>query len=268
MNKELIMKSDVLDIIFEKRNKAYGAYTLRKFYSNRLAKSLGLMLAAVVILSAFTFLPKKKIEEDRSMYVTRPVSILHEPEKKKEVEKPKAAQNSKPQQMVQHFNMPIIVDIKTPVEAIKPINDSAIFAKGPDILGKGPIIVQPVDPGPGTIVTPEPVKPAFDKTQAIFSPEFMPEFPGGMDALHRFLERNLTNPKDLEDGNPVSVKVQFVVGFDGKLQRFQIIEDGGEAFNKEVIRVLKKMPDWKPGKSSGQNVSVYCTIPVKFVVSE
>ena len=62
----------------------------------------------------------------------------------------------------------------------------------------------------------------------------------------------------------MSVKVTFVVGYEGKLKGFKITEDGGEVFNKEVIRVLKKMPDWIPGKANGENVSVYYTIPVKF----
>ncbi len=93
----------------------------------------------------------------------------------------------------------------------------------------------------------------------------MPEFPGGMNALRRFLERNLNNPRDLEENETVSVKVRFVVGFDGKLKSFETIQDGGEEFNKEVMRVLKKMPDWVPGKTQGQNISVYYTIPVKFV---
>ena len=44
--------------------------------------------------------------------------------------------------------------------------------------------------------------------------------------------------------------------------------DGGEAFNKEVVRVLKKMPDWIPGKAKGENVPVYYTIPVKFVMTD
>ena len=87
----------------------------------------------------------------------------------------------------------------------------------------------------------------------------------GQVALKNFLERNLHNPKEMEEGEAVSVKINFVVGYDGKLQSFVTIEDGGEEFNKEVVRVLKKMPDWIPGKSKGQNVSVYYTIPVKFI---
>ena len=58
-----------------------------------------------------------------------------------------------------------------------------------------------------------------------------------------------------------------MVGYDGVLKGFETVEDGGKAFNQEVIRVLKKMPTWIPGKTSGENVSVYYTIPVKFVSS-
>ena len=68
----------------------------------------------------------------------------------------------------------------------------------------------------------------------------------------------------MEEGESVSVKVNFVIGYNGKLQHFVTVQDGGEEFNKEVIRVLKKMPDWIPGKAKGENVSVYYTIPVKF----
>ena len=93
----------------------------------------------------------------------------------------------------------------------------------------------------------------------------MPSYPGGMDALKRFLQKNLTNPRDLEEGEMVSVKIRFVVGYDGKLKSFTTVQDGGEEFNKEVVRVLKKMPEWVPGKTKGQNVSVYYVIPVKFV---
>jgi hypothetical protein len=58
------------------------------------------------------------------------------------------------------------------------------------------------------------------------------------------------------------------VGYDGKLKKFEVQQDGGKVFNEEVIRVLKKMPDWIPGKTKGENVSVYYAIPVKFLATE
>ena len=72
----------------------------------------------------------------------------------------------------------------------------------------------------------------------------------------------------MEQGEMVAVHVKFVVGYDEKLQKFTVVKDGGNIFNNEVIRVLKKMPEWIPGKSKGQNVAVYFTIPIKFVPAD
>ena len=93
-------------------------------------------------------------------------------------------------------------------------------------------------------------------------------FPGGEKELIRFLQRNLHSPKGLEEDEAVHVKIKFVVGFDGNLQSFTVLQDGGEDFNMEVIRVLKKMPKWNPGKKGGRNVPVYHILPVKFTAAE
>ena len=98
--------------------------------------------------------------------------------------------------------------------------------------------------------------------------DVLPAYPGGMDALARFLKKNLQTPDELQNDETVSVRIKFVVGYNGKLQRFIAEQQGREIYNKEVIRVLKKMPDWIPGKAKGENVSVYYAIPVKFVISD
>ena len=108
------------------------------------------------------------------------------------------------------------------------------------------------------------VKPLRSEPVESTEVEVMPSFPGGTEALLNFLRRHLDNPEPMNSGESVTVKARFVVGYDGKLQGFRIIQDGGDVFNKEVMRVLKKMPDWVPGKAKGENVSVYYTIPVKF----
>ena len=72
----------------------------------------------------------------------------------------------------------------------------------------------------------------------------------------------------MEDGELVKVVVQVTVGYDGKFKSFDVTQDGGEEFNKEVIRVLKKMPAWIPGKSNGRDVATYMQIPIKFVPAD
>ena len=66
MNSEMILKTDILDILFEKRNKLYGAYTLRKFYPDRVKTSLLIMLGLVLIFCVFAFIPKNA--KDRLFY--------------------------------------------------------------------------------------------------------------------------------------------------------------------------------------------------------
>ncbi len=272
MKTELILQSDVLDIVFENRNKAYGAYDLRKFYNNRLIKSMAAMLAAVIILSAFTFLPDKKKE----VYKVGPEIVMGSAtnlptEKPKEPEKNKSeAQKPKQKPATDVLTTPKIVDNKTPTAPISALRDSALIGKAPETGEPGtPATVVPAGTGVGVGGTgegpgkPEPEAP-INVNVPMESPDFMPEFPGGMKALKKFLERHLTTPRELEEGEMISVKIKFVVGYDGKLKSFETMEDGGEEFNKEVIRVLKKMPEWTPGKARGQNVSVYYTIPVKF----
>ena len=78
----------------------------------------------------------------------------------------------------------------------------------------------------------------------------------------------LQTPDELEGGQSVSVRVKFVVDYTGKLKSFVTVQDGGDAYNNEVVRVLRKMPDWVPGKTKGENVSVYYVIPVRFETND
>lgn len=271
MKTELILKSDVLDIIFEHRNKLYGAYNLRKFYSNRLMKSVGIMLGIVTLLSAFTFIsPKKSVAEEAELETAR--YTLTPPEKKAEIKEKKSPPAAAVQKAVDSkrfiSKIAITKDSVPPIESIKPndlISDVTIDAPDGEV---GPIVGKlPIGEGGDAGTGKKNEEATVDIYTPTFAPEIMPSFPGGLEGLRKFLQKNLTNPRDLEDGEAISVKMRFVVGYDGKLKSFETIEDGGQEFNKEVIRVLKKMPEWIPGKSRGQNVSVYYTIPVKFISS-
>jgi periplasmic protein TonB len=275
MKTENILKSDLLDLIFEKRNKAYGAYDLRKFYNRRLVKSIGLTVGAVGILSAFTFLPTRKTVLDKTFVETE---WAHIPEYKAEPEKPKA--EPLPKEPVKEvktnetkFTKEIVIVKKTDSsDVINEIKEHVNIGSVTHIDPGTPLIAVvvpagtptggPVPTGTGTGI------PKTDITIPVSDPEVMPSYPGGIEALRRFLSKNLTNPEDLEQGQSVNVKIRFVVNYDGNLQSFVTAQDGGEAFNKEVVRVLKKMPQWVPGKTNGQNVAVYYTIPVKFMPYE
>lgn len=268
MNSESIMNSDILDIVFEKRNKLYGAYTLRKFYNNRLIKSLGITIGAVTFLSAFTFFPERKRDIiPVGDYVMGKLPEQKINERKKEVQPSAKALHTTQKKWL----VPVIVDNKFKTDSLNDIKPIDIIGTVNIVVGKEGVPLIIGEPGTGEAIGGDASGPSpalVDKTIPVDNPEIEPAYPGGINALRKFLERNLVNPKDMEEGEMVSVDVKFVVGFDGKLQQFTVVKDGGDMFNKEVIRVLKKMPEWIPGKSRGENVAVNFTIPIKFVPAD
>ena len=273
MNSNMILKSDILDIIFEKRNKVYGAYTLRKFYPDRLKLSLVLMFIAVLVFSGFTLIPDKKSSTERLVYMPpepgwREIDETpEEPEKKKEAPKPEtkpAAKATPANEKAFTKNIVVVAKgVKTDsIATLLPtdvISTKTVFSSNP---GKPQVAPVKDETAGGTGKAPV----AIDKTtpQDGEAVDVMPAYPGGMEALRRFLQKHLEAPEELENGQQVSVRVKFVVDYTGKLKSFVTVLDGGEAYNNEVVRVLKKMPDWIPGKTRGENVSVYYVIPVKF----
>ncbi len=95
----------------------------------------------------------------------------------------------------------------------------------------------------------------------------MPEFPGGIEKLMEYLANNIKYPKKAKK-NKVQGKVfvNFIVEKDGSISNIKILKGIGYGCNEEVIRVLKKMPKWKPGKHNGKPVRVIFNLPVKFTL--
>lgn len=95
----------------------------------------------------------------------------------------------------------------------------------------------------------------------------MPEFDGGIQGLYKFINENLKYPEyERDNGITGTVYVQFIVSTEGKVLRPTILKSvsGSRTFDKEVLRVINKMPDWTPGEQNGKKVNVYFSLPVKF----
>lgn len=259
------MQADVLDIIFEHKNKAFGAYTLRKYYNKRLLLSLGINIVFMAFLSIMllTQKPEKNLKAAiEDLYPTKLIPIPAEPVAPAPPGTPnKKAQLNAERPMKQTSGLrsegPPVVSNATPMH----VNFSS--QTGPGILPSdsgsldNPPAGLPMAEGNGNAIV--------DVPEVL---EVLPSYPGGLAALKKFLEKNLVSPAEMEPGEEVVVKVRFIVGYDGKLKSFDFVEEGGEVFNTEVIRVLKRMPDWIPGKSNGRNVSAYHIMPVKFVAPD
>lgn len=96
--------------------------------------------------------------------------------------------------------------------------------------------------------------------------ESMPEFPGGQQALFKYLGDNVKYPVIAqENGIQGRVICQFVVNKDGSIVDIEVVRSGGDpSLDKEAVRVIKSMPKWKPGKQRGKPVRVKFTLPVNF----
>ena len=274
MKTDSILQADVLDIIFENRNKAYGAYALRKYYNSRLYKAMGITFFAAAIICAFSFFQKHPVEnilivedhEFRNPPANKDIKAKNPAEKQK-AEKPATPKVKAAMQVLPNsFRITLDTNVTEMPDFIEGVAIGRETVSG--LAGNGVPVTPNNNEGNAATLNPDVSTVPVDNATPLNTAEVMPAYPGGMDALRKFLEKNLTNPQDLSEGETISVKIKFVVGYDGKLKGFQIAQDGGSAFNEEVIRVLKKMPYWIPGKTKGENVSVYFTIPVKFTTSE
>ncbi|MFZ4059104.1 MAG: energy transducer TonB [Ferruginibacter sp.] len=266
MNNEQILKADLLDIIFEHRNKQYGAYDLRKAYSNRLGKALLGMLCIVTVVAAIAFIPKTKGKVfiaglDGATLVNIPPAAKKIPPPIKVKPAVKTPVPSK--KWVTKINF---VQEKDSADRLEEIRNNDLISNVTVINTDKPVIFQTPIPIGKEVVKSE--SPRLDPSIPIRHPDVQPSFPGGNDALLRFLQKNLENPSEINEGESVSVVVSFIVNQHGQPEKFEIERDGGTVFNNEVLRVLHKMPKWNPGKTEGQNVSVYCSVPVKFMSAE
>jgi protein TonB len=270
MTNNELLNASFIDIIFDGRNKEYGAYELRKEYSRRLLISLGvgiLLILFFILLNAFN--GKEKIatittEEDDTMIV-RTVD-----ETPKEKNPPKTAVQPKPTTV-----KPVATVAFPPIKIVP--NEEADEKPAPsqqELDGKQTGLKDiEGDPADGTVVNTAPASPVGNETseeevkpEVSFLPEqAQPEFPGGQEALMKFLSRNLNTPEELETGQKKMVKARFKVDSDGSVSLVEIELSGGNLFDKEVIRVCKKMPRWKPAVQNGVAVPISYVLPVTFV---
>jgi protein TonB len=278
MKPELILQADLLDIVFTNRNKAYGAYSLRKTYNARLTKATVITFSIACLLSISWFVQGKYFGKNRSVVAGQPVVDVHlkdldNVKKVKRIEKQKTAQEKKMAQVAQVAHVTVRIVPNDEVDKEVPKNDdlegkiiSNINAFGDRISEDN--FLPPVSDASEHGAVIEPKQPeVIQESKPLERAEVMPEFPGGMEAFRRFMLRNLREPDDLQEGEKIVVMVTFVVETDGSIVNAEITKSGGR-YDEEVLRVVKKMPRWKPGIQNGSFVPVYFTLPVTFTGRE
>ena len=273
MSKIDLISNDWVDLIFEGKNQAYGAYKLRKGTSRR--NIISIIIVVVVALLAFSVIAIKKIvdantEKVASTQVTE-LSNLEQKQKKAEVKKQIKVQE--PEKVVERvkssvkFTAPVIKkdsevkpehEIKTQDQLMQ--NKAAIGSfdvKGNDDANGEVLKAKEV------IAQPEP--PKVEENKVFDMVEEMPSFPGGPAALMQFLQSNTHYPAVAqENGVQGRVTVSFVVEKDGSITDVQVARSADPSLDKEAIRVVKSMPRWTPGRQNGSTVRVKFNVPVTF----
>jgi protein TonB len=273
MKPDMILQSDMLDILFEGKNKDYGAYTLRKAYNSRLMKAMAATLLLVLLfIGGYYWAGSMKEEPVFVPFADKPDVQL----KIFEMEKPAAPKPlaALPRKVATiKVTPPVIVPDNQKADPPPPIDElvkesaaisTATTAGGPPTETASP---PPAAETGGT--GPAPAAPPVEAERVLPVAEKMPEFPGGQEALRRFLGRHLRVPEDLmEVGQRVKVPVRFIVSKDGQVSGVEFMAQADEAFRKEILRVVNKMPRWIAGSQGGKTVAVYCMIPIIFEVPE
>jgi len=266
-NKE-ILQANLLNIIFENRNKEYGAYVLRKGYNKRMLTALGAGMSVILLLILINgFSKNENLVSDsagvREGIIIKSYLLPKEPvqPKEKDVVKQKPVIKTASRKYIS--NIKIVKEVKSAMAAMndmdgKNIDDVDLDGKKTD--GSAQL---PIEPEFKPVVND--IVPAEPKTREFIIQERDPEFPGGPAALKMFLSKYLGIPGSLEAGDKKIVKIRFKVDKDGSVNSFEIASSGGKDFDNEVIRVCNKMPRWMPAIQNGINVPVSYVLPVTFI---
>ena len=258
-----------LEIVFDSKNKEYGAYDLRKHYAQNLVKAMAIAFFSVAFLyTAYSIL---KPEPEITTVTTYGPTIPIPPHVKDDVKPvvPPKPQTTHPQTQVNAIKYPVLV-AKPDKEAENPpkltdLNTAAISTetkKGPD---QGGIIDIPEGPGDGGMKeVAEDTKP-----KEMYEIQVLPQPYGGEAAWAKFLQKNMRYPQQAIDAKAQGkVFLSFVVEKDGHISDIVVERGIGFGLDAEAVRVLKLAPAWKPGIQNGHSVRVKFTMPITFQLND
>ena len=265
MEPNQILQSALLDILFEGKNKAYGAYDLRKTYNRRIATALSsTIIFLLVFMIAYNIFSHLKKDGIITPLVTD-TTVL------------KSAPPDKPQQILPlkppapnhvktiKFPPPIIVKdplvIEVPPE-IKQLEGAKIGLKtveGTSFTG----IVAPPSDIEGSQITATPVSKKTNDDIPFISVEIEAQFPGGPQAWQRYIRKAILMQLDeFTDADYGTCVVQFIVDKNGNVSHVQATTMQGTKLAEIAVNTIRKGPDWTPAMQNGTYVNAYRIQPV------
>lgn len=273
METNKILSADILDIIFEGRNKEYGAYDLRKTYRKRITIALLVTVAICTLLFIASLASSKKEKKAEVMVADASLENMKQEEKKPEPPPPPPPPKQEPPKVeITKFTPPKIVkdeEVKEPPPVQEKLEDTKIGTV--DVKGvKDDGITAPVVEATGTGKVEAP-KEEIDYNGIFTVVQIPAEYPGGIEAWNRYLIRNLNSNVPVDNGAPAgkhTVVLSFIVDKNGNISDIVAENDPGYGTKEEAIRVLKKGGGWKPAVQNGRNVIYRHRQSISFQVSE
>lgn len=260
------------ELIFAHRHQAYGAFDLRQNYKPTLTRALGLGVGLFLLsVSAPTlyarFWPHQAVSEKSILVDLDPIRLAEKP-----VEPPitlPPVEKAPSVNTVRNLPPEVMPEADVIEESLPPTTDELKDATSGEQTAEGTgdleVIAPPESAAPTVAERAIEITPKPD--EVFVRVEQDPEYPGGIEALRTFLGSNLRYPRAASSaGISGKVYVSFVINTDGSLTDLQILKGLGFGCDEEALRVMQKMPRWKPGKQSGHPVRVRFNMPIVFTL--
>ncbi len=269
----LAMNTSLDEIVFEGRNKAYGAYALRLSYARNVQKAL---IAGIMLFCMLIYLPKALSKltpaKKADIVVSGEFTEVHFEKKEPEIITPPPPAEVVPAQRQVRFLPPeVMTDVaeESPPPLIETLENAQISSEnveGEDFT-EG-VIVPPtevISASKGEVIGAE----STIDNNTYLNVEQQPQFEGGQEALNQFLSKHIRYPSQAaRAGVQGRVFLQFTVMPDGTISDVTVVKGIGFGCDEEAERVIRLMPPWKPGKQAGRPVRVRFTLPVNFTLQE
>jgi len=270
MESNKILGADILDIIFDGKNKEYGAYELRKTYNRRLFKSIAITTAVILLVFVGGMVSGRGRKKVENLMAAGPVQLtaVEKPVEPPPTPPPPPKPQPVPVKTIAVTPPRIVPDDKA--DAPPPTVDEQADAKIGTVntdgkIDDGSVVAPPAPAGNGKVIE-EPKKKEDDGPLMVV--EIESEFPGGVAAWSRFLHKNLNYPQDaINNEIEGQVMVQFIVDEQGNVSNVQAIsgpDKGG--LREEAVRVIKKSGSWTAAIQNGRKVKSYKRQPITFAM--
>jgi len=259
-----LLKNQWLEIVFDGRNKSYGAYDLRKSVTKNSFKAfiIGTLLFGLLVSipNILRMLPDSSANDDA---LNVKITTVKMPPKDKPKDNLPPPPPPPPKVDQVKFVKPVVAkaeDVVEEIVVIKEIKDKKLGAETIKGDPDAELTVEPVGTGVAAVV---------EEDNTVYSTagiEVKPDFPGGMDKFYNYIAKNYRTPE--EEGLKGKVYVTFVVEKDGSLTDIKVLRDIGYGTGKEAIRVLKATPKWNPGEQNGKKVRCTFSLPISIQSAE